>query len=168
MATLRLKGAKAMATLLNTLPKRITKKILKRILKLAAKPIKVLAKSKVPKDFGVLNKSIGESFLKRTPARTEIIKIGPRTGKRAKFNGWYGHMVEFGTKSHTITADKLVFSIDGNLVFIKEVKIPSISAQPFLGPAFKQASGKALKIMGDQLGPTIEKEVGKLLKRGKL
>lgn len=168
MATLKLRGAKQMATLLRKLPKRITKKILKRILRKAAKPVIIAAKVKVPKNFRVLEKSLGSSILKTSKPRKEVIKIGPRTGKRAINNGWYGHLVEFGTKSHTIKADPLVFTVDGDLRFVNEVKIPSIAAQPFLGPAFKAASGKALQIIGSELGPTIEKEARKLVKTGKL
>ena len=168
MATLKLRGAKEMARLLRKLPKRVTAKILKRVLRKASRPVIIAAKARVPKKFRVLEKSIGSSFLRTRKPRKEVIKIGPRTGKKALNNGWYGHLVEFGTKSHTIKADPLVFSIDGDLKFVSQVTIPSIAPQPFLGPAFKATPKKALQIMGNELGPLIEKEAIKLVKTGKL
>ncbi len=168
MATLKLRGAKQMSALLRKLPKRIGKKILKRVLRKAARPIILAAKAKVPKKFRVLEKSIGSSFLKTRKPRKEVIKIGPRTGKKAVNNGWYGHLVEFGTKSHTIKGDPLAFTVDGDLKFVNEVTIPSIAAQPFLGPAFNATSNKALQVMGNELGPAIEKEARRLVKTGKL
>jgi len=168
MATLKVRGAKPMATLLRKLPKRITARILKRVLKKAAKPVVITARAKVPKKFRVLEKSIGSSFLKTSKPRKEVLKIGPRTGKKARHNGWYGHLVEFGTQSHTIKADPLAFTVDGDLKFVNEVTIPSIPAQPFLGPAFEISAGKALQEIGNNLGPEIEKEARKLLKTGKL
>lgn len=168
MATLKLRGAKQMASLLRKLPKRITKKILKKVLRKAARPVILAAKSKVPKQFRVLQKSIGASFLKTRKPRKEVIKVGPRTGKKAVNNGWYGHLIEFGTKSHTVKADPLAFTVDGDLRFVNEVTIPSIPAQPFLGPAFEISKAKALEIMGKELGPLIEKEAIKLVKTGKL
>jgi len=168
MTTIRVKGARAMATLLNKLPKRITKKILKKVLKMAAKPMIITARAKVPKDFRTLEKSIGSSFIRISQPRKEIIKVGPRTGKKARHNGWYGHLVEFGTQSHTIKADPLAFSVNGDLIFTNEVTIPSIARQPFMRPAFDATSSKALNIMGSELGGIIETEARKLVKFGKL
>ncbi len=168
MATLKIRGAKAMATLLRKLPKRINKKIIRSVLRKAARPIILAAKAKVPKQFRVLEKSMGTNFVKGTPSGKEIIRIGPRHGRKQRNDGWYAHLVEFGTKSHTIKADPLVFSVDGDLRFVNSVTIPSIPAQPFLGPAFAATSSKALEIMGKELGPAIEKEATRLVKTGKL
>lgn len=168
MATLKIKGAKAMAALLNKLPKRITKKIIRSVLRKASRPIILAARSKVPKEFRVLEKSIGTNFIKGTRSGKEIIKIGPRHGKKQRHDGWYAHLVEFGTESHTIKADPLVFSANGDLIFVSAVTIPSIAPQPFMGPAFDATATKALKVMAKTLGETIEKEAKKLAKSGKL
>lgn len=168
MTTIKVKGARAMATLLNKLPKRITKKILRSVLRKAAKPIIIAARIKVPKDFRVLQKSMGTNFVKGTPPRKEIIRIGPRHGKKQRNDGWYAHLVEFGTQSHTVKGDPLSFTVDGDLRFVSEVTIPSIPAQPFLGPAFDATAGKSLKVIGNELGSVIENEARKLVKSGKL
>jgi len=51
----------------------------------------------------------------------------------------YGPYLEFGTAPHTIEGDPLVFTIDGETVFVDRVEHPGTDPQPFMRPALRAA-----------------------------
>jgi len=81
---------------LNHLPEKTSYRIVIQALKRAAKPILRTARQNVPKRTRNLMKSIQvfPSKSREFPA----VWIGVRSGRRSKFDGWYGHFIHFGTK----------------------------------------------------------------------
>ena len=68
---------------------------MKRDMRKAARPLKAKMKSEVPENSKTLRKSIVVRSAKYKDAID--LKVGPRT-RGGKFEGWYTHFVELGTK----------------------------------------------------------------------
>jgi HK97 gp10 family phage protein len=84
---------------------------------------------------GNLNRSIGTLQLRKT----DNVYVGPRFkrdpagdyGSATKVDGYYAHMVEYGTKHNT--------------------------AKPFMRPAYEETKGTVVDIIGKEVKKTIEK-----------
>jgi HK97 gp10 family phage protein len=125
--------------------KKLSGKVVRGILNKAAKPIIDEAKSRVSKQDGDLQKSIG-SIAGRGRGKGEQIYVGPRRGGR--FKGYAGHLVEYGTAPHLIKAKAAggQLHLRGN-VFATEVQHPGAVAKPFMRPAFDSKKEEAINII---------------------
>lgn len=88
------------------------RKILLKAVRKAARILRKRAKENAPVDTGTLKKSIAIKTLKKIENHLASVIVGARHGINEKDDGWYAHILEFGS-----------------------VKMP---AQPFLEPAFYQ------------------------------
>lgn len=118
---------------LKQFPKNIQKNILVGAVRAGAKPLVEAAKDYAPVDKGILKKSIGVNRKKTKDKNQVWFAVSPRKG--GKYDGFYGHMVEFGTSK--------------------------MAAQPFLRPAFESQDNvsidAATKYMADRIDKEIEK-----------
>lgn len=95
------------------------------------------ARRLVPVQTGNLRDSIGVAtgglnFSAVSLSKGNIsVQIGPRQGPDEPHNGFYGHMIEFGTYR--------------------------IAPQPFMRPAFDRVSGEAAEVVAEHLGAEFEK-----------
>lgn len=131
----------------------------------AAAPVKKSIKANAPKESGALEKSIGHRKLtKRMRAALRIkpgqvaIYVGPTSKQESRFrkkDGSYAkakrsqvgkaHMVEFGTKPHTIQPSKkfgksrLFFRAGGNNVLAQKVSHPGTKPNPFIKRGWDQS-----------------------------
>ncbi|WP_233635643.1 HK97-gp10 family putative phage morphogenesis protein [Hymenobacter setariae] len=134
--------------------KKLSNKVVRGILNKAAKPIIAEAQSRVSKENGDLQKSIG-SIPGRGRGKGEQVYVGPRRGGR--FKGYAGHLVEYGTAPHIIKAKAAGghLHLRGN-VFVEEVQHPGAVAKPFMRPAFDSKKDEAIGIIKAECKNIIE------------
>lgn len=122
----------ALMQVLKTLPQNIQKNVMVGAIRASANVIRDGARHMVPKDSRNLEKSIVS--IQRKALNGEIIfSVTPSKGD--KYDGWYAHMVEFGT--------------------VKQ------AAQPFLRPAFENMQDMALHEAKVYIQKRIPEEVFK-------
>jgi len=118
---------------LHVLPERIQQNVLVGAIRAGTKPILTEAKAKVPKRTGNLKKSLGVIRVKTRDKTKVIFTISPRKG--GKNDGWYAHMVEFGTSKDR--------------------------PQPFLRPAFELKADETINSVRIYMAKRIDKEIAK-------
>lgn len=107
--------------------------ILTKAMRIAVKPVPTAMKAKVPQDTGLLRRFITQRVKFYPRQVTALGMVGPRSGGQVvrRVSSWsnspvmqrpgkYAHLVEKGTKPHSITI--------GN----RTIKHPGTKAQPFL------------------------------------
>lgn len=98
------------------LSKKLDDKVLKKVIRQSTKPLINSARSTVSKRTGNLSKSIGNLPLRKAK---RSVYVGPKSGKKRKYDGWYGRFVEFGTKH--------------------------MKPRPFMGPSWDKSKGSVLR-----------------------
>ncbi len=94
MIRLNPRDVRKISKALSTMDRKILTNM-KRDMRQAARPLVKVMKQNAPEDSKTLRKSI---VVKSSKYRGDIdVKIGPRT-RGGKFEGWYSHFVELGTK----------------------------------------------------------------------
>lgn len=118
---------------LKKFPENIQKNVMTGAVRAGAKVISGEAKSNVQIATGNLKKSIG-IIKRKSKDKTKIrFSVTPRRG--GKNDGFYSHMVEFGTSK--------------------------MAAQPFMRPAFENQSDQSIKATKEYLAKRIDKEIAK-------
>lgn len=155
--------------------------IARRSLLKGAAVIRDAARQKVRKRSGALAKSLVARTTRKGKTRDEVrayVSVdrrsfvrGAKGGAKGKKKGEvassgdinprnYGHLVEFGSKPHTIRAKKgkAVMTPEGPRA---QVQHPGTAPHPFMRPAYDEKSGEAVAVVGATARQLIEKEVGK-------
>lgn len=118
---------------LKQFPQNIQNNVLVGAVRAGAKPLVDAAKANVPVDTANLKKSIGINR-KKTKDKSQVwFTVSPRKG--GKNDGFYGHMVEFGTSK--------------------------MAAQPFMRPAFESQDRESIEAAKEYMASRIDKEVEK-------
>ena len=121
---------------LKQFPQNIQNNVLVGAVRAGAKPLVDAAKANVPVDTANLKKSIGINR-KKTKDKSQVwFTVSPRKG--GKNDGFYGHMVEFGTSK--------------------------MAAQPFMRPAFESQDKQSIEAVKEYMALRIDKEVEKARK----
>lgn len=121
---------------LKKFPDNIQKNVMTGAVRAAAKPIVSAARANVPVDSGNLKKSIG-TVKRKSRDKTKIrFSVTPRKG--GKYDGWYGHMLEFGTSK--------------------------MAAQPFMRPAFENQDDQSIEEAKKYIAKKIDQEIEKAKK----
>ena len=128
-----IKGMDQLLKSLKVLPDRIQKNVLVGAIRAGTKPMLTEAKNKVPQNTGNLKKSLGVIRAKTRDKTKVIFTISPRKG--GKNDGWYAHMVEFGTSKDR--------------------------PQPFMRPAFETKASESISAVRDYMAKRIDKEIAK-------
>ena len=118
---------------LRKLPEKVQKKVLVGAVRAGAKPIIKEARRIVPKRTGNLAKSIGVNK-RRSKGTIVHFSVSPRRG--GKYDGYYGHFVEFGTKK--------------------------MAPRPFMRTAFENKGEESIDAVRAYMKKRIEKEIEKL------
>lgn len=71
--------------------------------------------------------------------------------------GWYGRLVESGTKAHTVKVKNAKVLTDGKSFFGKEVKIPMVRARPWLAPALTINQERIVRKVGETIKRWLDK-----------
>ena len=159
---MKIQGSEILIKALKTLQEKAEKEIGFKALAAGGRELIKIAREKAPKNTGKLRRSFGTKQNKK-----RINEITMSVGiKRGKQYAYYAHMIEFGTRAHTVKAvnKKALANTSGagiQGVFGKEVNIPAIPAKPFLGPALEQGATQIV----DAMKAVLAQE---LIKRGAL
>jgi HK97 gp10 family phage protein len=113
---------------LSEFSKRVERNIVMQGLRAGGRVIVVEARMRVPVRSGRLKKSMGMKANRDYGG--PAISIGPRSGKKEKYDAWYSHLIEFGTKYQ--------------------------SARPFLRPAIDAKQKEILEAMGKKMSASIK------------
>jgi HK97 gp10 family phage protein len=166
-------GLKELEETLKRLPDDLAVKALAQAVFAGAVVVRDEARRLCPVDTGNLRRSIRIKRKKRHGLRnaTVLYQVGPgRSGKKGpdgKYatDGYYGHMVEFGTAPHVIKAGDKKKRLGKKGVFGRYVKHPGASARPFLRPAFDNSTDRVIEAMRARLAQAIERGEIKFWKR---
>lgn len=130
-------GGAELDDLLRTLPVKMHRNINRAALRSGAKVYLDEVKQQIPKDSGQLRASARITTRAKGNEISASVKVG-------NFVAWYAHLVEFGTRPHTIKA-----SGNGAMRFggvtVREVQHPGTRAQPFMRPTADQKLGEAVQ-----------------------
>lgn len=131
--TIKIEGLKEAEAAMKLLPERLAKRAGAEAVRAGAAVFRKSILAKVPVKTGKLKRSIQIKMLTkgRDPLKIQAL-VGPTQGRKAKSDGWYGRLVEFGTVH--------------------------AQAHPFIRPAFDESQHAATQAMIDKLGPAIEKQ----------
>lgn len=112
--------------------------ILRRTVTKVAASVRNEARRNAPKDRGVLRKAIKSRREKGTRDYAEA-SVRVEQGKAAKYDAWYWHMVEFGTRLK--------------------------AAKPFITPAFEKLRAESRSVFEREFLTQLEKQMLKRAKR---
>lgn len=147
-------GLDALNKALQELPVKIERNALRGALRAGQKEIADLARSRVPVASGELRKSIRIKTSARGGKVTATVVAGNR-------KAWYAHLVEWGTRVHTIrgTANTgLKFLSKVGVVVRNAVEHPGARAKPFMRPALDAGQRPALEAFAAYMRRRIDKE----------
>ena len=159
--TLRMKGVPELLATLQNLDKKAARQGLRAAVDAATKPVLKSAKANVPVETSTLKRSLGRKVKPYRNSLTVVGIVGPRKDKQGKDkNGkhrrlvhissggrkhWrdpvkYAHLVEFGTRPHSLAKGDRIARKDGKRSgSVRQTQgarhHPGTSAQPFLRPA---------------------------------
>lgn len=91
----QIQGATELNRLLRILPQKVSKQIQMKSIRQGARILVKAVKAEAPKRTGILSKSVGVTTDK---SRVASMYVGVRTGRKQKYDGWYGWFVHGGTK----------------------------------------------------------------------
>lgn len=129
-------NTEALLKALSQFPKNIQNNVLAGAVRAGTKPLVDAARANVPVDTGNLKKSIGINRKRTKDKSTMWFTISPRKG--GVNDGFYGHMIEFGTSKMT--------------------------AQPFMRPAFESQDNQSIEATKKYIAERIDKEIEKAKK----
>ncbi len=158
---LKIEGLKELNHALKQLPRRAANRALKSSIRAGGRVVVKAARRNLPPNYVVLKKSLFVKVLRQGKYSINAL-VGPRTGKDARYDGWYAHIVEFGAAPHEITiATRNVLASQGQ-VFGTKVKHPGVAARPFFRPAFDGNIHQIIEAQRMKLWQAIEREANKL------
>lgn len=138
----------------------------------AMKPVEKAAEAAVPKEFGILKKSISRKQKRYRRANTTVTLVGPKKGmkqivsrkrvfgkrtvefKEPRDPVFYAHLVEKGTRPHSLGKEsKLFLRAGGGKTPGKQhgAMHPGAKAQPFLKQALVQHEAQVVQIFADEM-----------------
>lgn len=141
-------GGQALDDLLRTLPAKMETNVMRSALRAGAVVYLAQVKQNIPVEHGDLRKSARITTRKSREGQVSAsVKVG---NSRA----YYAHMVEFGTRAHTIAPRARAMQIGGQFV-AGTVQHPGARPHPFMRPAadekFSQAVAAVQKKIRDRL-----------------
>lgn len=176
-----IQGLAEVVATLKGLPAKLQRKIMRKALSKATKGTVAAARRLVPRETGLLKKSIGRKVVTYKESGVLVVVIGPRKGFRQDVTRRgrgkpsiadpvnYAHLVEFGTKPHSLlkgaSSRGRLKKATADLVARGIGKIhPGAKARPFLRPAFDQTKGQILQIFAEEVQKGLAAEMAKGVK----
>lgn len=121
-------GAREVDQLFQTLPANVEKNIMRGALRAGAAVFLEEVKPRIPAASGQLRASARVTSRYRRGEVSASVKVG-------NFVAWYAHLVEFGTRPHTIKSKTPGGALRIGGARVRSVEHPGIRAQPFMRPA---------------------------------
>jgi len=168
-AKLRLLGFKELSRALEKLPRNMANNAARAGVRAGAAVVRKAARNNLPSNYTTLRKSLIVKGRKKKHPNITTASVGPTTGKGAKYDGFFAHMVEFGVKPHEIkpkNAKTLLFFSGGDPIFRGVVKKhPGVKQIPFMRNALNNNKSAVLQAMRIKLAEAIKKQAAKLGKK---
>jgi len=150
LVTTKIKGMQGLGMALKKIENRVQWEASIDLTKYTAQTVARAARKKVPVKTGNLKKAIKTRRVAKKAKGRIVYHVGVTTGKRAKNDGWYGRLIEFGTIGpYKIPSDE--HDEEGNVLKIDttfiggQVSHPGIQKKPFMRPAFDEQWEKGLR-----------------------
>ncbi len=156
------RGFETLERALIQLPIRNSKNVLRRSIRAGIKVVLDQAKLNVPIESGLLRKSLGIQFRRGRPGVVKV-QMGPRKNRDKKKDPWYAHLVEFGTRSHSVRKRDFLSRARRSGRQTRGAKLhPGARARPFLRPAFDTKAQAAIDKFRDEVFRNIDVEIRRL------
>lgn len=139
--------------LIKSLPKRMQKRVLSAALSFAATPVRAAAKRNVMSESKTVADSISKGVMKRLSAGRAGIKVGTKRQKGSSQDPWFAHFIEFGTSPHSLGGGR---------------EHPGTPSKSFMRTAFDKNKKAMLERIASRLGFAVDREINRVLKRGKI
>lgn len=155
---LKIEGFDQIKRTLATLEPKLRNNEMKKGVRAGAALVVKEARKNLPSNLQTLKKSITIKARRGGPKDIKFT-ITPTKGKNAKYDAWYAHFFEFGTKPHEITAkDKeLLGSVSQGIKFGKSAPHPGIPALRFMTRAIYGNEQKILNAIAEKVRTGIKK-----------
>lgn len=141
-------GGAALDALLASLPVKLETNIMRSALRAGAAVYLAQVKQNIPVEHGLLRQSARVTTRKTKDGK---VSASVKVGNSAAF---YAHMVEFGTRPHSITSRGM--TINGNVV--RSVDHPGARPHPFMRPAADEKFTQAVEAVRMQVRKRLTKE----------
>lgn len=125
-------GGAELDALLRTLPDRMQKNVNRTGLRAGAAVFLAEVKQNIPVSSGDLLKTARISSRAAGGGVSVSVKVG---GKHKGVDGWYAHLVEYGTRPHVILPKKQGGAMQFGGIKTRLVDHPGTRARPFMRPA---------------------------------
>lgn len=98
-----IRGLKEVKAAMKKAPMEIQRKVIVAGVRGGAAEYLKIARKNLPANYFTLKKSL--KIRKRRPRRRYEVRftVHPERGRKARFDGWYAHIVEYGAQRHEIT-----------------------------------------------------------------
>jgi len=176
--TITVEGMKEIQRALKGLEDKVQTRVIKSGLRAGGREVVKAARRKLPSEYGTLKRSLGTKILRPSGGGVGLL-VGARTTattkkgkrKRPKNDGFYAHIVEFGTlgsRTESLspeTSRKSSWSRKDRDKDQKRRGTPTgLKARPFLRPAFKESQQKIVDAFVKQVGREVERQIAKARK----
>lgn len=172
---IKVEGLKELNKALKQLGPRAARNALRASIRAGGRVVVSDARKRLPPQYDTLKRSLSVKVNRQRSPYEITAEVGPTTGKSAKYDGWYAHLVEFGVAPHEITPKTKQVMVDAatsgrsgatqfGTVFGKKVQHPGVPAKPFLTPAFEQNKRAIIEAQRKKLWEAIRKQAAKLKK----
>lgn len=163
-AGIQVHGLKELDKALKQIGPRAAKNALRASIRAAGRVVVKDARRRLPPQYDTLKRSLFVKVNRQRDPFSITAQVGPTTGRSAKYDGWYAHLVEFGVDPHEITVKNRKVLVDYSTVYGKKVQHPGVPAKPFLTPAFEQNKQEIVEAQRKKLWEAIRKQAAKLRK----
>jgi HK97 gp10 family phage protein len=143
-------GGAELDNLLQTLPVKVHRNVNRAALRAGAAVYLEEVKRTIPKRSGLLVQSARITTRAKGGETSASVKVG-------NSKAWYAHLVEFGTRPHTIRP-KANGAMRFGSVTTREVQHPGTRPQPFMRPAADSKFNEAVRAYGVKLRDRLTKQ----------
>lgn len=146
----------------------VRNKLIRKAMSKSTQPLAKAAKSRAPKRFGLLQKSLGRKMKTYSKSGTVVAIVGPRSGFQRPVPGrgkngkrrvanplYYAHLVEKGTRPHSLGKGS---RLRGKKARQSGAMHPGARPRPFLGPAWRAGRAKVESTFRNELWAGIQQE----------
>lgn len=162
MVKFEMSGLSELDKHIKKLSDKIQRRVIAKGLRAGARVVQKRAKALAPKKTGTLRKAISVVTMKSKPG-TGRVAVTIKSGKKAKYDAYYAHFVEFGTRQHAIgRSSVLTQTRTGRPGKQTGAVHPGSRRRPFMRPAFDETNKEQLDAIGETLAREIIKENEKI------
>jgi len=162
-ASVRIDGLRELDAALQQFTKSTQRRVLERVLKKAAKPIEATATKNAPVETGALKRSI-KTVVRRTNPGKSAFAAAMRSGASRVQAGQAARAANRDAKGQGAAAFVRIQATSPHARFV-EFGTRKMSAQPFMGPAFRSQQRATVDSIRADLKAEIQKTASRVAKR---